>query len=99
MPAAFRRLLCNPSFLFASVLILALGLAATTLVFTITKALLLSPLDYRDPGALVQLRERNAQGSFAPLSMETFRQAESRPDLIHSPAAADVGMFLLTAVD
>lgn len=98
MRQMLRTLGRSPNFLLSAVAVLALGLAASTLVFTIAHALLLSPLEYRNPNTLVQVRERDPQGSFSALSAASFRQAQARKDVITSPAAVDMGMFMLTGV-
>lgn len=46
----------TPAFSFAAVLVLALGLGATTAIFTLVERLLLSPLPYPDPDRLVWIR-------------------------------------------
>ncbi|HEX6536225.1 MAG TPA: ABC transporter permease [Gemmatimonadaceae bacterium] len=52
---AARRLLRAPSFAFAALLTLALGIGAATAVFEVVDAVLLSPLPYPDAGRLVGL--------------------------------------------
>jgi len=46
----------TPAFSFAAVLVLALGLGATTAIFTLVEQLLLSPLPYPDADRLVWIR-------------------------------------------
>jgi putative ABC transport system permease protein len=50
---AFRMLFRTPAFTFAAALVLALGLGATTAIFTLVERLLLSPLPYPDADRLV----------------------------------------------
>src|SRR5246127_1731717 len=50
-----RTLWRSPSFSIVSVLVMALGIGATTSLCTIVRAVLLRPLPFRDPGRLVML--------------------------------------------
>jgi putative ABC transport system permease protein len=52
---AVRRLLRVPSFTITTVFVLALGVGATTAVFSVVNGVLLRPLPYADPGRLVAL--------------------------------------------
>ena len=56
-----RILWRSPSFSIVSVLVMALGIGATTSLFTIVRAVLLRPLPFRDPGSLVMLYEHYRQ--------------------------------------
>ena len=58
---AVRALRHRPGFAIASILTLALGIGATTALWSVLDPVLLRPLPYRDPGALVALREVNAR--------------------------------------
>jgi predicted permease len=56
-----RTLWRSPSFSIVSVVVMALGIGATTSLFTIVRAVLLRPLPFRDPGNLVMLYEHYRQ--------------------------------------
>jgi putative ABC transport system permease protein len=53
---ALKRLLRQPTYTFVTVSILALGLGATTAMFSVMNEAMLRPLPYPRPDALVQLR-------------------------------------------
>ncbi|MBA3609172.1 MAG: hypothetical protein H0W43_11805, partial [Chthoniobacterales bacterium] len=54
---ALRLLVKNPLFTLVGILTLALGIGATTAVFTLVNALLIKPLPYEEPARLVLLFE------------------------------------------
>ena len=56
-----RTLLRSPGFAVVSVLVMALGIGATTSLFTMVRAVLLRPLPFRDPDNLVMLYEHFRQ--------------------------------------
>ena len=55
---AFRRLVHKPGFTAVVVLILALGIAANTAIFSVVNSVLLAPLPYEDPENLSSLRKQ-----------------------------------------
>ena len=71
---AWRTLRRGPGFAAVSLLTLALAIGANTAIFSVASAVLLKPLPYRDPDALVRLYER-------PVKSPTDRWGLSAPNL------------------
>jgi hypothetical protein len=58
-----RLLARNRTFTIVSVLTLALGIGATSAIFSVLDAVLLRPLPFRDPGRLVWVQDVNGRGA------------------------------------
>jgi len=94
---ASRMHLKNPMFTLIAVATLALGIGATTAVFTLVDAVLLRPLAYRDPSQLVSISadEPGVGGSnvgFNPLELDELRERAGVFDQVAAswPVSANV---------
>jgi putative ABC transport system permease protein len=84
---ACRVLRRQPAFSCVAILTLALGIGATTAVFTVVYGVLLRPLPYRDPDRLVVLRYGH-RGIVSPwFSPPNFRDYVAHNDAFSSTAA------------
>jgi predicted permease len=59
-----RALLRAPGFALVCVLVMALGIGATTALFTVVHSVLLKPLPFKDPPRLIRLYEHSADEKF-----------------------------------
>jgi putative ABC transport system permease protein len=73
----FRMIRRNPAFALAAILTLALGMGATTSIFSIGASLLLDPFPYRDAGRIVRFYyhslQPNGYSGTAELPLDEFR--------------------------
>ncbi len=61
---SLRTLAKTRGFTAVTVLTLALGIGATTAIFTVVRSVLLRPLPFRDPGSLIGLHEHSVDDKF-----------------------------------
>ena len=69
---AARKLLRTPAFTVIAVTTLALAIGATTAVFSIVNGVLLKPLPFRDPDALMKIGSMSKEGKLVHMSVPDF---------------------------
>src|ERR1043165_2872153 len=97
---ALRQFVKSPGFTLTAVISLALGIGATTAVFSVIYAALMDPFPYKDVDRIVRLSVRNKSGdiSMIDLSGPQIRQLQKTPG-IESVLAMDFHSFTLTGHD
>ena len=69
---AARTLRRNPDFAVMAIAVLALGIGASTAIFSVVNKVLLEPLPYPDPDRLVQLMTTSPTGDQSVVSIPKF---------------------------
>ncbi|MGI8481456.1 MAG: ABC transporter permease, partial [Chthoniobacterales bacterium] len=75
---AARSLLKRPGFAFVAILTLALGIGASTAIFSVLDAVLLRPLPYPNQERIVELRELNEKGRGMAFAEPNFDDLRAR---------------------
>src|SRR5262249_48108354 len=75
---AVRRLWRAPGFTAVAVLTLALGIGASTAIFSAVTPILFEPLPYPDPGRILSIWYASREGLRAEQSFGTFREIAER---------------------
>ena len=89
----------QPLFAFGVVILLALGIGATTVVFSLIDAVLLTPMPYSEPDRLVMIWETEPDIDRMPFSGPNFLDFEERARSFDSMAAVKPSYFSLTGGD
>jgi putative ABC transport system permease protein len=84
---AVRHLGRRPGFTALAVLIMALGIGATTAIFSVVNPVLFRSLPYQDPDRLVMLWERGADGLESNIGFATFADIRARSHTLAQVAA------------
>jgi putative ABC transport system permease protein len=88
---AIRSLRKTPGFAVISILVIAVGIGVNTAVFSVINAVLLKPLGYPDPQALVQLMNTGPQGTFPGANIPKFNIWLHQTSVFQQVAAYDFG--------
>lgn len=91
-----RMLLSQPSFTLIAVLTLALGIGATTAIFSVVDAVLLRALPYPQPERLVQLREINERGVRIRFAEPNYLDVQARNRSLEAVAQYAGGAVVVT---
>jgi putative ABC transport system permease protein len=84
---AFRALQWKPAFTAGVIAILALGIGASTAVFSVVDAVLLRPLPYTSADRLVKIEENTAEREMNAMFSGDFLSLRSRTDLFDNAVA------------
>jgi predicted permease len=93
---AARRLARARGFSFTVILMLALGIGATTTIFSLIEGILLRPLPLRHPGRLVQLGEHVGENSGIGITARDIRAYSTEAQAFASTGAFAGASFVLS---
>ncbi len=88
---AVRMLRRNPGFTLTAIAALALGIGATTAIFTLVNTVLLQPLSYPEPDRIVQLEMSTPRGNGNITSIPKFVVWREQKKAFEFVAAYDLG--------
>jgi putative ABC transport system permease protein len=93
-----RSFLRAPRFTVPAVLALALGIGATSAIFSVVRGVMLRPLPYRDPDRLVAIWEdrigRNPRNVIASANFQAWRERNKSFDLLGMVGPARINLVL-----
>jgi putative ABC transport system permease protein len=96
---ALRQLSKNPGFACTTILILALGIGATTAIFSTLNPILFEPLPYPNAGRIMTIWYAGEDGSRIPQAFHTFREVAERSRSFEALAVMKTWQPTLVAED
>jgi putative ABC transport system permease protein len=92
----FRSLLKRPGFTAVAVITLALGIGASTAIFSVVDGVLLRPLPYPNAEQIVQLREVSSKGARMPFAEPNFLDVRARNHTLDAVAQYGGDLTIVT---
>ncbi len=93
---ASRQLRKTPGFTATVILTLAIGIGATTAIFSLIEGILLRPLPFRDPGRLVLMGDHIGEGAHTPVTAREIGTYSSSTNAFSSMGGYIVTTFELS---
>ncbi len=95
---AFRTMRKSPGFVAAAILTLALGIGATSAIFSLVDSVLLRPLAYPHPEQIVAVYDVQANFGNAPMSYPEFADWRDKSQVFQTLAAQTNGLYALSGL-
>ncbi|MFC5862143.1 ADOP family duplicated permease [Acidicapsa dinghuensis] len=86
---ALQQFMASPAFTLTALATLALGIGATTAIFSVVNTVLLKPLAYPDPDRLALFFETDGQREFSAVSIPEFHFWQEQSNLFQDLSASD----------
>ncbi len=93
---AIRLLRRYPGFSFATIVIAALGIGATTLVFSAVRGVLLRPLPFVAPEQIMMLKFTAPDGRFAGSGLESYATITANHQIVAAAGVYGLGTAVMT---
>src|SRR5215510_11461092 len=95
---AARTLAHSPAFSITAVLSLALGIGATTTIFSVVHAVVIDPFPYRSPDTLMSLSVvgPNGRGNFSSYTIDEYVELAERATAFDGVIASTISDVSLT---
>ena len=87
---ALRQLIRNPTLTVIAILVLGVGIGATTALFSVVDAVVLEPLPFPEPEELVRLQELTPDGDSMSVSAANFLDFKAQSRSFEDLAAVDL---------